>query len=185
MRPNRSVPASSVIPVLAYPDVTAASDWLCDAFGFRERLRVGDHRAQLIYGNGAVIVTQGESAPATVHVRVEDAVAHHEHAYACGAEITSEPADYPYGERQYTAVDPGGRPRLEVAREAAYQLNRLTKLATQRDHRAILLFGRRSQHTGREPFTQPEQIVDQPRGRNLDPTHDQRMVHGPAAAARR
>jgi len=108
MRPNRSVPASSVIPVLAYPDVTAASDWLCDAFGFRERLRVGDHRAQLIYGNGAVIVTQGESAPATVHVRVEDAVAHHEHAYACGAEITSEPADYPYGERQYTAVDPGG-----------------------------------------------------------------------------
>lgn len=26
---NRSVPASSVIPVLAYPDVAATSDWLC------------------------------------------------------------------------------------------------------------------------------------------------------------
>jgi uncharacterized glyoxalase superfamily protein PhnB len=108
MRPNRSVPASSVIPVLAYRDVVAASDWLCDAFGFRERLRVGDHRAQLVYGNGAVIVTQGESPPASVHVRVEDAVAHEERARARGARITSEPADYPYGERQYTAVDPGG-----------------------------------------------------------------------------
>jgi uncharacterized glyoxalase superfamily protein PhnB len=108
MRPNRSVPASSVIPVLAYADIAAACDWLCDAFGFRERLRVGEHRAQLLYGNGAVIVTQGESSPATVHVRVEDAAAHHEHARARGAQITSEPADYPHGERQYTAVDPGG-----------------------------------------------------------------------------
>ena len=29
-------------------------------------------------------------------------------ARAHGAEIASEPTDYPYGERQYTAVDPGG-----------------------------------------------------------------------------
>ena len=108
MLPNRSVPASSVIPVLAYADVAAASDWLCEAFGFRERLRVGDHRAQLVYGNGAVIVTEGASPPATVHVRVEDAAAHHDRARANGAQITSEPTDYPYGERQYTAVDPGG-----------------------------------------------------------------------------
>ncbi len=108
MRPNRSVPASSVIPVLAYADVAAATDWLCEAFGFRERLRVGDHRAQLLYGNGAVIVTEGESPPATVHVRVEDAAAHHRRARSHGAQVTSEPADYPYGERQYTAVDPGG-----------------------------------------------------------------------------
>jgi len=110
MRANRSSPSpsSSVIPVLPYPDVTEASDWLCEAFGFRERLRVGDHRAQLVYGNGAVIVTQGEPAPCRVHVRVEDAAAHHDRARAHGAEIASEPTDYPYGERQYTAIDPGG-----------------------------------------------------------------------------
>lgn len=108
VRRNRSVPESSVIPVLAYPDVAAAADWLCEAFGFRERLRIGDHRAQLVYGNGAVIVTQGAAAPCSIHVRVEDAAAHHERASSNGAEIASAPADYPYGERQYTAVDPAG-----------------------------------------------------------------------------
>lgn len=54
---NRSVPSSSVIPVLAYSDVAEAADWLCNAFGFRERLRIGTHRAQLVFGDGAVIVT--------------------------------------------------------------------------------------------------------------------------------
>jgi uncharacterized glyoxalase superfamily protein PhnB len=108
MRANRSVPASSVVPVLVYPDVPAASDWLCDAFGFRERLRSGDHRAQLVYGNGAVILTQGQGPPSSVHVRVEHAAAHRDRARAHGARIASEPTDYPNGERQYTAVDPGG-----------------------------------------------------------------------------
>jgi uncharacterized glyoxalase superfamily protein PhnB len=110
MRSNRSVPASAVIPVLAYVEVPAASDWLCRAFGFRERLRIGDHRAQLVYGDGAVILTELHSEPATasVHVRVDDAAAHHEHARSHGAQIADGPADYPYGERQYTAVDLGG-----------------------------------------------------------------------------
>jgi uncharacterized glyoxalase superfamily protein PhnB len=108
MRPNRSVPPSSVVPVLAYPDVSAASDWLCAAFGFRERLRIGDHRAQLVYGNGAVVVTEGEPAPTRVQVRVEDANAHSDQARDHGAEITAEPTDHAYGERQYTAVDFAG-----------------------------------------------------------------------------
>ena len=110
MRANRSVPASSVIPVLAYADVPAASDWLCEAFGLRERLRIGDHRAQLVYGDGAVILTElhGEPAASAVHVRVEDAAAHHDRARRRGAQIANEPEDYPYGERQYSAVDLGG-----------------------------------------------------------------------------
>jgi uncharacterized glyoxalase superfamily protein PhnB len=108
---NRSVPDATVIPVLAYRDVTEATEWLCDAFGFRLRLRIADHRAQLEYGGGAVIVTNGTAADASSHsvlVRVEDADAHHGHAAAAGARIVSPPTDYPYGERQYTAVDPGG-----------------------------------------------------------------------------
>lgn len=108
MRSNRSVPPSSVVPVLAYPDVAAASDWLCAAFGFRERLRIGDHRAQLVYGNGAVIVTDGEPSPTRIQVRVEDANAHSDQARDHGAEITAEPTDHPYGERQYSAVDFAG-----------------------------------------------------------------------------
>ena len=107
---NRSVPPATVIPVLAYPDVREAVDWLCEAFGFRERLRIASHRAQLVLGDGAVIVTerQGAAEPALVHVRVEDADHHCEHAVAAGARLVSPPAEYPYGERQYTAEDPGG-----------------------------------------------------------------------------
>ena len=121
---NRSVPAASVIPVLAYLDVPDAAEWLCRAFGFRERLRIGNHRAQLLFGDGAVIVTQlavieadplaASPVPATnarthgVHVRVDDVRAHHEQAVRSGARIIHPPTDHPYGERQYTAEDPGG-----------------------------------------------------------------------------
>jgi len=97
-----------VIPVLAYPDVAEATDWLCDAFGFKVRLRIGSHRAQLVFGDGAVIVTEGDAAAASVHVRVEDADSHHERASSRGAEILNPPTDYPYGERQYSAEDIGG-----------------------------------------------------------------------------
>ena len=121
---NRSVPDATVIPVLAYVDVTDATEWLCRAFGFRERLRIANHRAQLVLGDGAVIVTQHAaidtdpgavgSVPSTsarthgVHVRVADVRAHHDQAVRAGARIIHPPADHPYGERQYTAEDPGG-----------------------------------------------------------------------------
>ena len=108
---NRSVPTATVIPVLAYPDVVHAASWLCEAFGFRVRLRIGDHRVQLAYGDGAVIVTDGGSGASAEHsvlVRVDDADAHHERAAAAGATIVTPPTDYAYGERQYTAEDLGG-----------------------------------------------------------------------------
>lgn len=109
---NRSVPTASVIPELAYADVLAASEWICAAFGFTERLRIGSHRVQLVYGDGALIAIERAHAPegarSSVLVRVEDVDAHHERATAHGATIVREPADYPYGERQYTAEDPGG-----------------------------------------------------------------------------
>ena len=107
---NRSVPAASVIPELAYPDVAVATAWLCEAFGFRERLRIGDHRAQLVFGNGAVIVMQGDAGSRghAVLVRVEDADLHHAQATRAGARVLRPPTDFPYGERQYSAEDLGG-----------------------------------------------------------------------------
>jgi hypothetical protein len=39
---NRSIPAATVIPVLIYPDVRNAVDWLCAAFGFAERVRIAE-----------------------------------------------------------------------------------------------------------------------------------------------
>ena len=99
MRKNRSVPDATVIPVLTYSDVRAAVAWLTDTFGFAERVRIGDdHRSQLQFGDGAVIVADvgadrtpprsGEKSH-SVLVRVEDANAHCERARAGGARIVS------------------------------------------------------------------------------------------------
>jgi uncharacterized glyoxalase superfamily protein PhnB len=75
MKSNRSIPASTVVPVLIYPDVQVAVAWLSAAFGFVERVRIGEnHRA------------------------------HCEQARAHGAQILMEPTDFEYGERQYGAV---------------------------------------------------------------------------------
>lgn len=118
MKPNRSIPASTVIPVLIYPDVREAVTWLGAAFGFAERVRIGEnHRAQLQFGEGAVIVAEarGDRRPPrpgevthSVTVRVEDAQAHCERAREHGARILMEPTDFEYGERQYSAEDPAG-----------------------------------------------------------------------------
>jgi PhnB protein len=110
---NRTMPPSTVIPQLTYDDVIAAIDWLCDKFGFVERWRAGDHRAQLSIGNGTVAITEPRTSdvrpgPRDILVRIEDAAGHCERARARGATIVSEPRDYPYGERQYTAEDLGG-----------------------------------------------------------------------------
>jgi uncharacterized glyoxalase superfamily protein PhnB len=112
MIPNRSVPDATVIPVLSYPDVTEASDWLSNAFGFTVRLRIADHRVQMLYGDGAVILTDqgaGEGASGhSVHIRVEDADSHYQHAAAAGAKVGEPPTEYPFGEKQYGAQDPWG-----------------------------------------------------------------------------
>ena len=118
MDPNRSMPSAQVIPVLVYPDVRAAVAFLEEAFGFVERLQIGeDHRAQLRFGDGALIVGDvhgARTAPQagiethSVVVRVDDARAHCEHARAHGAKILMEPTDFEYGERQYHAEDPAG-----------------------------------------------------------------------------
>jgi uncharacterized glyoxalase superfamily protein PhnB len=42
-----------VIPLLSYPDVSAAAAWLCHVFGFSERLRIG---IQLSVGQGSIVV---------------------------------------------------------------------------------------------------------------------------------
>lgn len=115
---NRSMPPGVIIPELIYPDLAAAVAWLCGTFGFVERLRIGNHRSQLVVGPAAAIVavqgegqsTQaGDGAPThALMLRVDDLDQHYAHARAGGARIVQAPADYPYGERQYTAEDLAG-----------------------------------------------------------------------------
>jgi len=119
MKFNRSIPTAVVIPVLIYPDVRKAVAWLSEAFGFEERLQIGEsHRSQMNVGDGGAVIIgdvrydrvpprPGESTH-SVTVRVDDAKAHCERARAHGAEILMEPIDFEYGERQYTAADLAG-----------------------------------------------------------------------------
>lgn len=119
MRANASIPTATVIPVLVYPDVRAAVAWLTEAFGFRERIRIGDdHRSQLQIGiDGAVIIADagGEKQPPqagaithVIKVRVADVDARFEQARLCGAKVLEEPTEQPYGERECTVEDLAG-----------------------------------------------------------------------------
>ena len=119
METNRSAPSATVIPVLVYPDVRAAVAWLSEAFGFVERVRIGeDHRSQMrIEDDGAVIVAdvsderQPPQAGAVTHVvkvRVSDVDARCERARAHGARVLQEPIEYEYGERECTVEDLAG-----------------------------------------------------------------------------
>ncbi len=116
MLANRSIQPATVIPVLAYPDVNLAADWLCAAFGFSVRLRIGTHRVQMKVGDGAVTLRElreneaegGLGVGHSVTIRVEDADAHCRRAKDAGARITQEPATQMYGERQYNVEDFAG-----------------------------------------------------------------------------
>jgi uncharacterized glyoxalase superfamily protein PhnB len=108
MRYNRSVPPCTVIPVLIYPDPSAAADWLMKAFGFTVRLRIANHRIQMRAGEGCFTIAEGDVPPERSHVtqvRIEDAHGHCERAREAGAIILTEPTDHVYGERQYNARD--------------------------------------------------------------------------------
>jgi uncharacterized glyoxalase superfamily protein PhnB len=116
---NRSAPPVTVTPVLFYADVRAAVAWLESAFGFAERVRIGEaHRAQLRVGtDGAVVVaeTGGEQvAPSQgavtqiLKLRVPDVDAAFARARDAGARVVQELETYMYGERSGVVEDPGG-----------------------------------------------------------------------------
>ncbi len=119
MLTNRSAPPATVTPVLIYPDVRAAVAWLEAAFGFQERVRIGDaHRAQLRAGDdGAVVVAdvRREQVPPTpgvvtqlIKLRVPDVDAAFARARDHGAAVVEEPMTHVYGERSCMVEDLAG-----------------------------------------------------------------------------
>jgi uncharacterized glyoxalase superfamily protein PhnB len=123
---NRSAPCGTIVPSLIYVDVAKAVDWLCDVFGFTERLRAAGEdgkitHAQLAIGQGGVTLGASRVADGaefrpprpnevsqTLSVHVEDVDRHYEHAKQRGARILQPPTTFPYGERQYTVEDLDG-----------------------------------------------------------------------------
>ena len=119
MSTNRSAPPATVTPVLIYPDVRAAVVWLEAAFGFGERVRIGDdHRAQLRVGqDGAIVVAdvrRDKVAPSggvvthEVKVRVPDVDVAFARARDFGARVLEEPHTWEYGERSCVVEDLAG-----------------------------------------------------------------------------
>ena len=118
---NRSAPDAAIVPILVYEDVGKALEFLARAFGLTERLRAewggSISHAQMDIGGGSIMMGKqggpfmapaGDTVSQYAHVHVEDVDRHFAHAKAAGAIILKEPADMPFGVRQYTAKDIGG-----------------------------------------------------------------------------
>ncbi len=111
--PNRSAPPCVVVPVVAYPDVAAAAAWLEAAFGFRVRLRIGNHRVQMWFQSACLVLgEEGEKKEwarrSSVLLRVPDIDALCTRAVAHGARLLHAPQTHVYGERQATLEDFAG-----------------------------------------------------------------------------
>jgi uncharacterized glyoxalase superfamily protein PhnB len=115
--------ASAVV----YQDAARAIDWLCEAFGFRVRIKVqGENgiieHCELEYGDGLIMVAQEKEAAQDVRAWracfrsprsldgvntqslmffVDDVDRHFAHARASGARIVEEPAVHDYGEEYF------------------------------------------------------------------------------------
>jgi uncharacterized glyoxalase superfamily protein PhnB len=129
MLTNRSAPPATVTPVLVYPDVRGAVAWLAEAFGFEERVRIGEaHRSQLRVGeDGAIVVADvrhNQVAPSggvvtqVIKVRVPDVDAAFARAREAGAKVLEEPHTWEYGERSGVVEDPAGH-RWELTQTVA------------------------------------------------------------------
>ena len=116
---NRSAPPATVTPVLFYPDVRAAVAWLESAFGFSERVRIGEsHRAQLRVGtDGAIVVADvrgdqvAPSEEAVTHlikVRVPDVDEAFARPRDAGARVLQDLQTFEYGERSGLLGDLAG-----------------------------------------------------------------------------
>lgn len=111
---NRSIPNGTFVPALSYPqDVGTVVAWLVGAFGVTERFRAGTNHAQVAFGDGGCLISgerEGLSVGSALYmtIRVEDVDTIYQRARAFGAEIVSDPSEFMYGERQFSARDLGG-----------------------------------------------------------------------------
>src|SRR3990170_376327 len=129
MLANGEASARSLVPLMRYRDVSAAVDWLCDAFEFERHsvVHAADGTifyAQLTFGNGMVMLGPVRSSELDELMRqpdeiggmetqscylvVEDVDAHYAKAISAGAEIVFELNSDDSGGRGYSCRDPQG-----------------------------------------------------------------------------
>ena len=117
--------AQAVIPVLVYGDIQGAHDFLVRAFGFGPGGVQTDGEGNPVHGEvdafGQAIwlhlpipekqlgpPKDGTLALGGLVVRVPDVDAHCARSRTEGADVTRDPSDQPYGQREYEARDPEG-----------------------------------------------------------------------------
>ena len=120
---NPPADMNRINPYLLYEDASAAIDWLTEAFGFEERMRIPGPdgsvmHAEMDYEGGVLMLGSpggNYESPkkhghnhSHLYVYVGDVAAHCERAQAAGATITQELADQFYGDRRYMCEDPEG-----------------------------------------------------------------------------
>jgi len=108
LKKNRSAPNTAVLPVLYYPDVREAVEWLTTALPFTERLRNSPTRCQLLHSNGAIVVAKPgvhtDAAPSTeqspaahsITLRITRVDELFGRAKVAGAYVLAEPEDQPF-----------------------------------------------------------------------------------------
>lgn len=124
-QPEDDMPiVTRVIPLLVYEDLSAAHDFLVQAFGFESggveihegepvhaELRSGEFVIWLHRVSPEHNLESAKSLPAAsggLVVHVDNVDAHFERARSAKAYIETEPKDMPYGQREYGARDPEG-----------------------------------------------------------------------------
>jgi uncharacterized glyoxalase superfamily protein PhnB len=120
-----SVELFDVVPVLACSDIAAAHDFLVGVLGFSSaglertpsgevvhgEVRAGGRRIWLHLTSEAAGLATPQTlggAGGGIVVHVDDVDAHFAKVKAAGASILSEPADQPYGQREYGVRDRDG-----------------------------------------------------------------------------
>ncbi len=121
--PNPPSGIPRILPHLIYDDVAAAVDSLTELFGFQERTWARHTAADGTVGRTQMqvadsVITLGEpsihgDSPARgvssmLYIYVDDVEAHFRHARSAGAEIVTDLATLPWGDRRYQARDSEG-----------------------------------------------------------------------------
>jgi uncharacterized glyoxalase superfamily protein PhnB len=117
----------NIVPLLIYEDIATVQAFLVRAFGFGAGVLERDREGRVVHGEISIggsgiwmhraTAEHGLTSPkdlaavsSGVVVLVDDVDGHYRRALEAGAVIEREPADQPYGQREYSARDPeGGR----------------------------------------------------------------------------
>jgi uncharacterized glyoxalase superfamily protein PhnB len=123
MTANPPAGMSHIVPYLFYEDVAGALAWLTKACGFVEHLRYTEDdgsvtHAEMRVADGDIMLGDpGRSyenprrhghLQSSLVVYLDGVDDHCPRAEDAGADVISEPADTPYGDRMYSVRDPEG-----------------------------------------------------------------------------